>query len=180
MATRIQRLLIWLLRQIYYYRENRDNYVDEQDKCSTGLFIRRQIWSYWTKEQLDNISHRLVEIGKILGEKWDPKELEKPRGYSVHKISKTKASKFVDAFAQIVSILVDGVFDKDPEVHKDARFYKSLTYNDVLEKNLKVMDMTAVSLCREGKLPVMVFNINKNGNIVKIVMGDNLGTTIKE
>jgi uridylate kinase len=75
---------------------------------------------------------------------------------------------------------VDGVFDKDPEIHKDARFYKSLTYNDVLEKNLKVMDMTAVSLCREGKLPVMVFNINKNGNIVKIVMGDNFGTTIKE
>ena len=75
---------------------------------------------------------------------------------------------------------VDGVFDKDPEIHKDARFYKSLTYNDVLERNLKVMDMTAISLCREGKLPVMVFNISKSGNIVKIVMGENLGTTIKE
>ena len=75
---------------------------------------------------------------------------------------------------------MDGVFDKDPEIHKDARFYKSLTYNEVLERNLKVMDMTAISLCREGKLPVMVFNISKSGNIVKIVMGENLGTTIKE
>jgi uridylate kinase len=73
---------------------------------------------------------------------------------------------------------VDGVFDKDPEVHKDAVFFKTLTYNDVLEKNLKVMDMTAISMCRDGKLPVMVFNINQSGNIVKIVMGDNIGTTI--
>ena len=78
------------------------------------------------------------------------------------------------------TLATNGVFDKDPEVYSDAKFYKTLTYNEVLEKNLKVMDMTAISLCRDGKLPVMVFNINKSDNIVKIVMGDNLGTTIKE
>ena len=86
----------------------------------------------------------------------------------------------INAQLLIKATKVDGVFDKDPEVYSDAKFYKTLTYNEVLEKNLKVMDMTAISLCRDGKLPVMVFNINKSDNIVKIVMGDNLGTTIKE
>ena len=86
----------------------------------------------------------------------------------------------INAELLIKATKVDGVFDKDPEVHDDARFYKSLTYNEVLEKNLRVMDMTAISLCRDGNLPVSVFNINKSGNIVRIVMGDKLGTYIKE
>ncbi len=86
----------------------------------------------------------------------------------------------INAGLFIKATKVDGVFDKDPVVHDDARFYKTLTYNDVLERNLKVMDMTAISLCRDGNLPIRVFNINQNGNIVRIVMGDNIGTTIKE
>ncbi|HEB32941.1 MAG TPA: UMP kinase [Spirochaetes bacterium] len=86
----------------------------------------------------------------------------------------------INAQVFIKATKVDGVFDKDPEVHDDARFYKTLTYNDVLDRNLTVMDMTAISLCRDGNLPVRVFNINQSGNIVRIVMGDNLGTYIKE
>ncbi len=86
----------------------------------------------------------------------------------------------IDAEVLMKATKVDGVFDKDPEVYSDARFFKTLTYDDVLGRNLKVMDITAITMCRNKKIPVIVFNINRRGNIVKIVSGDNIGTTIKE
>ena len=86
----------------------------------------------------------------------------------------------IDAEVLMKATKVDGVFDKDPEVYSDARFFKTLTYDDVLGRNLKVMDITAITMCRNKKIPVIVFNINQRGNIVKIVSGDNIGTTIKE
>ncbi len=67
---------------------------------------------------------------------------------------------------------VDGIYDKDPMVHKDAKKFKQLTYMDVLSKDLKVMDATAISLCREGKIPIIVFNMFETGNIYRIIMGD--------
>ena len=73
---------------------------------------------------------------------------------------------------------VDGVYSADPEKHKDARLYRSLTYQEVIEKNLGVMDQTAVALCRENKLALHVFNIKVAGNIPAILRGDDIGTTI--
>lgn len=75
---------------------------------------------------------------------------------------------------------VDGVFDKDPVVHKNAVFYDTLTYKDFLRMNLKVMDSTAVAMCRDQRIPIAIFNIYKAGNIQKIVEGSRIGTTIKE
>lgn len=73
---------------------------------------------------------------------------------------------------------VDGVFDKDPVQHPDARRYEKISYADVLTQGLAVMDATAVSLCRENSLPVVVFNLNTPGNIGRLAAGDNIGTLI--
>lgn len=73
---------------------------------------------------------------------------------------------------------VDGIYDKDPVKYPDAKKYETVTYNEVLAKNLKVMDATAISLCRENKLPIIVFNSLIEGNLKKVVMGEHIGTTV--
>jgi len=75
---------------------------------------------------------------------------------------------------------VDGIYDKDPMKHKDAKKFKQLTYKEVLNKDLKVMDATAISLCREGKIPIVVFNMFETGNIYRIVIGEDIGSVVKE
>jgi aspartokinase len=67
---------------------------------------------------------------------------------------------------------VDGVYDKDPVKHKDAKLYKELTYNQVLSEELKVMDTTAVVLCKENKIPLRVFNMLKKGALMSIINGE--------
>ncbi len=73
---------------------------------------------------------------------------------------------------------VEGVYDSDPMKNKDAVMLDRLSYIDVLKENLRVMDATAVSLCMDNHLPIIVFNVKKKGNIVKAVMGEKVGTTI--
>jgi len=73
---------------------------------------------------------------------------------------------------------VDGVFDSDPEKNPDAQKYDSISYLDVLKKNLRIMDLTAISLCQENDLPIVVFNMNVPGNLFKLVRGEEVGTTI--
>ena len=73
---------------------------------------------------------------------------------------------------------VDGVFDSDPEKNKSAKMFKNLTYQKVLEKDLRVMDLTAITLCQENKLPIKVFNMNVKDNLRKLVSGENIGTLI--
>ena len=73
---------------------------------------------------------------------------------------------------------VDGIYDKDPVKFADAKKYEKITYNEVLAKDLKVMDATAISLCRENKLPIIVFNSLIEGNLKRVIMGENIGTTV--
>ena len=73
---------------------------------------------------------------------------------------------------------VDGIYDKDPVKYPDAKKYETVTYNEVLAKDLKVMDATAISLCRENKLPIIVFNSLIEGNLKRVVMGEHIGTTV--
>lgn len=74
----------------------------------------------------------------------------------------------------------DGVYDSDPKLNPDAKMFAHLTYNDVLQKRLAVMDNTAITLCMNNHIPIVVFNIDKIGNIVKACRGDSLGTLIEE
>ena len=73
---------------------------------------------------------------------------------------------------------VDGVYDKDPFLHSDAVKYDEISYSDVLNKNIRVMDLTAITLCKENMLPIHVFNINKNGDLKKAILGESIGTII--
>jgi uridylate kinase len=73
---------------------------------------------------------------------------------------------------------VDGVYDKDPEKFKDAVKYNKLSFQEAYEKNLNIMDMTAFTLCMENKLPIIVFDMNQKGNLLKIVNGEEAGTLI--
>ena len=73
---------------------------------------------------------------------------------------------------------VDGVYDKDPRQHSDAVRFNEVSYSEVLGKNLRVMDASAVAMCRDNKLPIMVFNLTVHGNIMRMAMGEAIGTLI--
>ena len=73
---------------------------------------------------------------------------------------------------------VDGIYDSDPELNKDAKRISKLSYMDILEKNLRVMDSTAVSLCMENNLPIKVYNMKTPGNLTKLLSGENIGSTV--
>lgn len=73
---------------------------------------------------------------------------------------------------------VNGVYDSDPMKNKNAKKFDKLNYLDVLQKGLKVMDATAISLCMDNSLPIIVFNLKKSGNIKRIVLGEKIGTIV--
>ena len=73
---------------------------------------------------------------------------------------------------------VDGVYDKDPVVHSDAVKYDRVSYKEAIQKELRIMDMTAISLCKENSLPIKVFNINRTGDLKKLILGEPIGTLV--
>jgi len=74
---------------------------------------------------------------------------------------------------------VDGIYTSDPEKDPSAKRYDDISFNEVYEKDLKVMDMTAFTLCNENDLPIVVFDMNKEGNLQRIIDGEKVGTTVK-
>ena len=87
-------------------------------------------------------------------------------------------AKEVHADILLKATKVDGLYDSDPAINNDAKFIKKIDYMKVLEKQLRVMDMTAISLAMDNKLPLIVFNLNKRGNIKKVLCGEDVGTRI--
>ena len=73
---------------------------------------------------------------------------------------------------------VDGIYDADPMLVKDAKKFEHITYMDVLRQGLKVMDSTAISLCKDNNLPIVIFNLNQHGNIRKVVLGEKIGSMV--
>ena len=84
----------------------------------------------------------------------------------------------IEAEAVMKGTKVDGVYDKDPMKFDDAKKFDSISYKKVIESDLKVMDMTAITMARENDLPIVVFDVNCPGNLKKILEGNNLGTTV--
>ncbi len=85
----------------------------------------------------------------------------------------------IEADAIFKGTRVDGVFDSDPEKNPDAFRFEEISYIDVMQKNLRVMDLTAISLCKENNLPIIIFNMDKPGNLLKVVAGENVGTSVR-
>lgn len=85
----------------------------------------------------------------------------------------------INADAILKATKVDGVYDADPLTDRKAKMFTELTYIEVLQRNLKVMDATAISLCMDNRLPIVVFNLTKRGNIVRAVRGESIGTVVR-
>lgn len=84
----------------------------------------------------------------------------------------------IDAEVIFKATKVDGVYDSDPHLNPNARRYQSLTYAHVLNQDLRVMDSTAIALCKENNIPIMVFDLSVSGNIYRAVMGESIGTLV--
>lgn len=93
----------------------------------------------------------------------------------------TASLRAIEIGAEVIlkATKVDGVYDADPMVNRRARKYDELTYLDVLKKQLKVMDATAISLCMDHQIPIIVFNLKKKGNIRRVIQGEKVGTKVR-
>ncbi len=86
----------------------------------------------------------------------------------------------IEAEMILLAKKVDGVYDADPNIHPEAKKFDRLTYIDILNKGLGVMDSTAVTLCMDNEIPIQVFALKETENIIKVIQGEEIGTTIKE
>lgn len=84
----------------------------------------------------------------------------------------------IDADVILKGTRVDGIYNKDPEKNTDAVKFENITFDEVYSKGLSVMDLTAFTLCKENDLPIIVFDMNKEGNLLRLIEGNNIGTTV--
>lgn len=86
----------------------------------------------------------------------------------------------IDAEVILKGTRVDGIYTADPETNANAKKYDDITYNEVMNKDLKVMDLTAFALSKENELPILVFDMNTRGNLKKVILGENIGTLVSK
>lgn len=93
---------------------------------------------------------------------------------------KPRLLRAIETNAQVIlkGTRVDGIYSADPEIDKSAQRYDKLGFSEVIAKGLKVMDMTAFTLCQENNLPIIVFDMNKPGNLLEVISGKPIGTLV--
>ena len=123
-------------------------------------FIRRKAIRHLEKE-------RLVIFGAGLGKPY----------FTTDSTASLRAIE-IEANIVLKGTRVDGVYDFDPEKKKDAKKFNEISFNEAYEKNLTIMDMTAFTLCKENNLPIIVFDMNKSGNLINLIEGKKVGTLI--
>jgi len=84
----------------------------------------------------------------------------------------------INADVMLKATKVDGIYDKDPHKHSDAKRFSRITYLDCLQRDLKVMDSTALAMCKDNRLPLIVFDLTVHGNIKRVILGEDVGTTV--
>ena len=85
----------------------------------------------------------------------------------------------MEADVMLKGTRVDGVYTSDPEKDPEAEKYEELTFNEALQKELRILDLTAFTMCKENDLPIIVFNMNKKGNLKRLISGEKVGTLVK-
>ena len=142
--------------------------LDQPVRVQTGVEMR-QIAEYYIKDRA--IKHlnnkRVVIFGCGTGSPF----------FSTDTAAALRANE-IGAEALLKATNVDGIYDKDPKKHEDAKKINEVTYLEVLNKKLSVMDTTAISLCMDNDLPIVVFDINKKHNLKKLIEGKKIGTTV--
>ena len=149
----------------------------------------------------DRIAKSMIEAAEASGELTRDKIILEPTsgntGIGLAMVAAVKGYRILLAMSEGVSVerrrilsafgaeillkatKVNGVYDSDPATHKDAAFIKETHYMEVLEKNLQIMDMSAISLAMDNNLPILVFNLTQKGNVKRVVCGEDIGTLIK-
>ncbi len=143
--------------------------LDQDVRVQTGVEMR-QIAEFYIKDRA--IKHlekgRVVIFGCGTGSPF----------FSTDTAAALRANE-IGANALLKATNVDGIYDKDPKKYPDAEKITTLTYLDVLNKKINVMDTTATSLCMDNDIPIIVFDINTNGNLKKVILGEEIGTIVK-
>ena len=137
-------------------------------RVQTGVEMR-QIAEYYIKDRaIKHLSnHRVVVFGCGSGSPF----------FSTDTAAALRAAE-INADALLKATNVDGIYDKDPKKHEDAKKIKEITYLEVLNQKLNVMDTTATSLCMDNNIPIIVFDINTKGNLKKVIKGEKIGTIV--
>ena len=143
--------------------------LGQEVRVQTGVEMR-QIAEYFIKDRaLKHLTNkRVLVFGCGTGSPF----------FSTDTAAALRAAE-INADALLKATNVDGIYDKDPKKHKDAIKIDEITYLDVLNKKLNVMDTTATSLCMDNEIPIVVFDINEHGNLKKILLGEPIGTIVQ-
>ncbi len=143
--------------------------LNQDVRVQTGVEMR-QIAEYFIKDRaLKHLTNkRVLVFGCGTGSPF----------FSTDTAAALRAAE-INADALLKATNVDGIYTKDPKKYKDAEKITEITYLDVLNKKLNVMDTTATSLCMDNEIPIVVFDINEHGNLLKVVKGEKIGTTVE-
>ena len=144
--------------------------LGQEVRVQTGVEMR-QIAEYYIKDRANKHlnNKRVVVFGCGTGSPF----------FSTDTAAALRAAE-IGADALLKATNVDGIYTKDPKKHNDAERIEEITYLEILNKKLNVMDTTATSLCMDNNIPIIVFDINKNGNLKKIINGKKIGTIVKK
>ncbi len=144
--------------------------LNQEVRVQTGVEMR-QIAEYFIKDRaLKHLSNkRVLVFGCGTGSPF----------FSTDTAAALRAAE-INADALLKATNVDGIYDKDPRKHTDATKKDEITYLDVLNKKLNVMDTTATTLCMDNEIPIVVFDINEHGNLKKVVTGEKIGTIVSK
>lgn len=144
--------------------------LNQEVRVQTGVEMR-QIAEYFIKDRaLKHLSNkRVLVFGCGTGSPF----------FSTDTAAALRAAE-INADALLKATNVDGIYDKDPRKHTDAKKIDKITYLDVLNKKLNVMDTTATSLCMDNEIPIVVFDINEHGNLKKVLQGETIGTIVSK
>ena len=143
--------------------------LGQEVRVQTGVEMR-QIAEYFIKDRaLKHLSNkRVLVFGCGTGSPF----------FSTDTAAALRAAE-INADALLKATNVDGIYDKDPKKHKDATKIDKISYLDVLNKKLNVMDTTATTLCMDNSIPIVVFDINEQGNLKKVLLGETIGTIVQ-
>ncbi|MGL6106763.1 UMP kinase [Romboutsia sp.] len=142
--------------------------IEVQTRVQTAIEMRQIAEPYIRRKAVRHLEkNRVVIFGAGTGNPY----------FSTDTAAALRAAE-MEAEVILLAKNVDAVYDKDPKVHSDAVKFEELSYIEVLQKELKVMDSTATSLCMDNKIPIKVFELSTE-NIIKAVMGENIGTTVR-
>lgn len=143
--------------------------LGQESRVQTGIEMR-QISEFYIKNRADRHMQkgRIVIFGCGTGSPF----------FSTDTAAALRSSE-INADILLKATNVDGIYDSDPKTNKDAKKIDELSYIDVLNKKIKVMDSTAITLCMEQETPIIVYNLNNKGDLLKIINGERIGTIVK-